>query len=87
MRKLISILATILITSALWAQSPQKMSYQAVITPNQYLKDSDSDRIEAAIADALKSGINSIEIPRYNNVSKKPNGSSNGLLWFLRTLF
>ncbi|MFA5330276.1 MAG: hypothetical protein WC384_20960 [Prolixibacteraceae bacterium] len=47
------------------------MSYQAVITPNQYLKGSDSDRIEAAIADALKSGINSIEIPRYNNVGKK----------------
>jgi len=71
MRKLVSILAVVLITATVWAQSPQKISYQAVITPNQYPKGSDSDRIEAAIANALKSGINSIEIPRYNTISKK----------------
>ena len=31
MKKLITILATVLMTSTLWAQSPEKMSYQAVI--------------------------------------------------------
>ena len=41
------------------------------ITPNQYKKGSDSDRIEAAINDALKTGINSIEIPRIDLVRGK----------------
>jgi hypothetical protein len=34
MRKFYAILATILITATVWAQSPQKMSYQAVIRNN-----------------------------------------------------
>jgi len=36
------------------------------ITPNDFKKGSDSDRIEQAIAAALKTGVNSIEIPRVN---------------------
>ena len=31
MRKLYAILAAVLLTATIWAQSPQKMSYQAVI--------------------------------------------------------
>ncbi len=42
-----------------------------IITPNQYKKGSDSDRIESAISDALKAGINSIEIPRVDQVHRK----------------
>lgn len=41
------------------------------ITPNQFKKGSDSDRIEAAIAAALKSGVNSIEIPRIDLIHGK----------------
>ena len=41
------------------------------ITPNDFKKGSDSDRMEAAIREAVKSGINSIEIPRYDNVKGK----------------
>ena len=41
------------------------------ITPNQFKKGSDSDRIEAAIREALKTGDNSIEIPRYNQQRQK----------------
>lgn len=44
---------------------------QSSITPNQFLRGSDSDRIEAAIAEAVKSGTNSIEIPRFNEKRKK----------------
>lgn len=43
----------------------------SIITPNQYKRGSDSDRIEAAIASALNSGINAIEIPRINQVRGK----------------
>lgn len=43
----------------------------SIITPNQFKKGSDSDRIEAAISDALKAGINSIEIPRVDQVHGK----------------
>jgi hypothetical protein len=42
-----------------------------VITPNQFRKGSDSDRIEAAISEAMKTGVNSIEIPRYNQQGQK----------------
>lgn len=31
MKRLFTIIATILLTATMWAQSPQKMSYQAVI--------------------------------------------------------
>ncbi len=41
------------------------------ITPNQYKKGSDSDRIEAAITAALNAGINAIEIPRADQVRRK----------------
>ena len=41
------------------------------ITPNQFKKGSDSDRIEAAISEALKTGVNSIEIPRFNQQRQK----------------
>jgi hypothetical protein len=43
----------------------------AAITPNQFKKGSDSDRIEAAIIEALKTGENSIEIPRMNQKKNK----------------
>ena len=46
-------------------------SASAGITPNQFKKGSDSDRIEAAIAYAVKTGINSIEIPRADLVRGK----------------
>ncbi len=36
------------------------------ITPNDFKRGSDSDRIEQAIAAALKTGVNAIEIPRVN---------------------
>jgi len=52
-------------------QKISKGNSNLVITPNQYKKGSDSDRIEAAIADALKSGVNSIEIPRVDRVQGK----------------
>lgn len=42
-----------------------------IITPNQYKKGSDSERIEEAIAEALKLGVNSIQIPRYDNIKQK----------------
>jgi len=42
-----------------------------IITPNNFKKGSDSDRIEVAIEAALKSGDNSIEIPRYDKVNGK----------------
>jgi hypothetical protein len=44
----------------------------AVITPNDFNKGSDSERIEMAIREALKTGANSIEIPRYDHVRDKP---------------
>lgn len=45
--------------------------YNSAITPNHFIKGSDSDRIEAAITDALKAGINAIEIPRVDQVRGK----------------
>jgi hypothetical protein len=44
----------------------------AQITPNDFPDGSDSDRIESAIARALKTGDNSIEIPRMNRKSGNP---------------
>ena len=41
------------------------------ITPNQYKKGSDSDRIEQAIREALERGVNSIQIPRYDEINQK----------------
>lgn len=38
----------------------------AAVTPNQFSEGSDSDRIEAAIAKAIETGDQSIEIPRLN---------------------
>ncbi len=40
------------------------------ITPNNFRKGTDSDRIEAAIQEALRTGVNSIEIPRWNQQRK-----------------
>jgi polygalacturonase len=42
------------------------------ISPNQFQDGSDSDRIEAAIAEALKTGVNSVEIPRMNRKTGQP---------------
>jgi hypothetical protein len=42
------------------------------ITPNDFKKGSDSDRIEAVIEEALETGVNFIDIPRYNIVKKQP---------------
>lgn len=42
------------------------------ITPNDFKKGTDSDRIEAAIREALRTGVNSIEIPRVNLQRKTP---------------
>ena len=36
MKKLFTFLAAVLITSSLWAQSPKKMSYQAVIRKTRF---------------------------------------------------
>lgn len=44
----------------------------AQITPNDLTDGSDSDRIDAAVAKALREGDNSIEIPRMNRKSGKP---------------
>lgn len=40
------------------------------VTPNDFKKGTDSDRIEAAIHEALRTGVNSIEIPRWNQQRK-----------------
>ena len=44
----------------------------AAITPNGFDAGSDSDRIEAAIAEAVKTGERSAEIPRMNKKSGQP---------------
>ena len=44
----------------------------ATVTPNDYAEGSDSDRIEAAIAAAVKTGERSIEIPRVNTKRGQP---------------
>jgi hypothetical protein len=41
------------------------------ISPNQFAEGSDSDRIEAAIAEALKTKVNSVCIPRINRQTGK----------------
>lgn len=43
-----------------------------VITPNDFKGETDSDRIEAAIAEAVRTGECSIEIPRMNLVRSQP---------------
>jgi polygalacturonase len=48
------------------------MNLRGGITPNGFPGSSDSDRIEAAIAEAVQTGERSIEIPRMNKLSKKP---------------
>ncbi|WP_157962777.1 glycoside hydrolase family protein [Chitinophaga deserti] len=40
------------------------------ITPNDFRKGTDSERIEAAIREALRTGVNAIEIPRWNQQRK-----------------
>lgn len=42
----------------------------STITPNDFKKGTDSDRIEAAIREALRTGANAIEIPRWNQQRK-----------------
>lgn len=49
---------------------PVMVNAGAVITPNDFKKGTDSDRIEAAISEAIKTGVNSIEIPRFNQQRK-----------------
>ncbi len=44
----------------------------AALTPNDYAEGSDSDRIEAAVAAAVKTGERSIEIPRVNTKRGQP---------------
>ena len=44
----------------------------ATVTPNAFSEGSDSDRIEAAMAEAAKTGERSIEIPRMNAKSGQP---------------
>jgi len=48
------------------------MSVWGVITPNEFSGKTDSDRIEAAIAEAVKTGERSIEIPRMNRDRNQP---------------
>ena len=43
-----------------------------VLTPNEFKGKTDSDRIEAAIAEAVRTGERSIEIPRMNAATEKP---------------
>jgi polygalacturonase len=52
-------------------QNFSPISISEIITPNHFKKGSDSDRIEKAIIEALKLGVNSIQIPRYDNINKK----------------
>jgi len=47
-------------------------SNEQSISPNAFLLASDSDAIQAAIADALSRGVNSIVIPRLNTRTGKP---------------
>lgn len=47
-------------------------SYCVALTPNDFYEGSDSDRIEAAIADAVRTGERSIEIPRLNKKRRQP---------------
>jgi len=44
----------------------------AAVTPNAFTEGSDSDRIEAAVAQAVQTGERSIEIPRVNAKSGQP---------------
>ena len=44
---------------------------ESPISPNQFTTGSDSDRIEAAIAEALKTGVNCVQIPRINRQTGK----------------
>lgn len=44
----------------------------AAVTPNDFAEGSDSDRIEAAITQAVKTGDRSIEIPRMNRKRGQP---------------
>ncbi|MFO7937300.1 MAG: glycosyl hydrolase family 28 protein [Kiritimatiellia bacterium] len=48
------------------------MNLRGVITPNGFSGKTDSDRIEAAIAEAVRTGERSIEIPRINSGREKP---------------
>jgi len=58
-----------------WAQAEARDKAEwsdHAISPNQFENGSDSDRIEAAIAEALRTGVNSVEIPRMNHKTGKP---------------
>jgi len=48
------------------------LSFAQIITPNDFKKGTDSERIESAISSALKNGSNSIEIPRMNKARQEP---------------
>ena len=48
------------------------LNVMGTITPNDFKGKTDSDRIEAAIAEAVKTGERSIEIPRMNAVRSQP---------------
>ncbi len=45
---------------------------RGAVSPNDFLEGSDSDRIEAAITQAVKTGERSVEIPRMNAKSGQP---------------
>jgi len=64
-------LITILFTLLFFLQLPFAYGVGNPVTPNQFKKGTVSGRIEAAIAHAVKSGINSAEIPRVDEVSGK----------------
>lgn len=52
------------------------LDVMGIITPNGHKAETDSDRIEAAIAEAVRTGERSIEIPRMN-------AARNGALWLI----
>ena len=51
--------------------NPVRAGGFTAVTPNDFKKGTDSDRIEKAIQDAVQKGINSIVIPRFDEVNEK----------------
>ncbi|CAL1517218.1 hypothetical protein [Chitinophaga sp. MM2321] len=59
----------VMLSFLMWCM-PAMVIAGTVITPNDFKKGTDSDRIEAAISEAIRTGANSIEIPRINQQRK-----------------
>jgi hypothetical protein len=58
-----------------FSQSPTAVpngDLDRAVNPNRFSEGSDSDRIEAAIAEALKTGVHAVEIPRMNRKTGQP---------------